>query len=441
MTSSGIRTLAIRGSVFEAASFVLSQGLRLASNLIVTRLLYPEAFGIAALVSIFISGLELLSDVGLQQVVVQKERGDDPDFLNTVWTMHLVRGLGLWVLALALAWPFALVYQEPDLRPLILATSVQLAFTGFSSTSFFTLRRKVSLGWINLVDLLSQLAGIVTVLTWAWIRPSVWALVTAGPVSALVRMTASHFLPVPYRNRLHWDRAIAREVFLFGRWIFAATAVYFFGRQGDRLLLGRFAGAATLGVYSIALFLAEAIGNVAERITHGVFFPIFSRVGESTTDELRRVYYRARLHLDVVSMTSLGGLSAAGPWVVQLLWDQRYLEAGWMVRILCLRVAMACVLTPCETCLVALGHPRYGFLRNCLRTLGVVAGASLGWRFFGLQGLVWGIATAEIPNFFLLWFAFRRHGLLRVWRELLPVPLFVAGFFAGSAIVAGLRLL
>jgi O-antigen/teichoic acid export membrane protein len=111
----GLRSRLLRGSAFEMIGYGLNQAVRLGSNLALSRLLFPEAFGVAALVNILNQGLVMLSDVGLPTVIVQSERGDDPRFLNTAFTWQAARALALWLIASACAIPMALLYHEPQL--------------------------------------------------------------------------------------------------------------------------------------------------------------------------------------------------------------------------------------------------------------------------------------------------------------------------------------
>ena len=97
MGSLGQRVL--RSSVVTIAGYGFNQVVRLGSNLILTRLLFPEAFGLMALVNVFMMGVVLLSDLGISQSVMQSKRGDDPVFLDTAWTVQIVRGSILTVVA------------------------------------------------------------------------------------------------------------------------------------------------------------------------------------------------------------------------------------------------------------------------------------------------------------------------------------------------------
>lgn len=142
MTS--LKKLAIRGTVWTIAGYGASQVLRFGSNLILTRLLFPELFGLTALVNIFITGLHLFSDIGIGPNIIQNKRGDDPAFLNTAWTLQVIRGFGLWFCCLLISWPVAKFYGEPQFLWLIPIVGLGTIITGFNSTALCTLNRHMS---------------------------------------------------------------------------------------------------------------------------------------------------------------------------------------------------------------------------------------------------------------------------------------------------------
>jgi O-antigen/teichoic acid export membrane protein len=73
----------MRGSLFTVIGHVAGEGLRLLSNLLLTRLLFPEAFGLMAIATAVLQGARMLSDVGIRGSIVQHERGAEPAFTNT----------------------------------------------------------------------------------------------------------------------------------------------------------------------------------------------------------------------------------------------------------------------------------------------------------------------------------------------------------------------
>jgi len=233
---------------------------------------------------------------------------------------------------------------------------------------------------------------------------------------------------------LEWDQSAWQEITQFGRWIFGSSVATFLSSQSDRLILGRLLGMSTLGVYSVALMLSEAIGAAVSRVVAGVLYPVFSRVSNEEPEILRDEYYAARLRLDVAALPALGMLTMLGDFIVILLWDARYVEAGWMLRVLAIRVAFACIMLPCEVCLVATGESRFGFLRSVVRMFAVLIGVPLGYAWGGPEGLVLAVALSEFPAAFVLWPASAKRGLFKFSRELLAFGLFGVGVLLASGI-------
>jgi O-antigen/teichoic acid export membrane protein len=427
----GLRRLALRGSAMEMLAFGGSQVIRFGSNLVLTRLLFPEAFGLTASVSVVLQGLVMLSDVGIAQAVIVSERGDDPRFLNTAFTLQVVRGVVLWLVASLLAWPVAVFYDDPRMFWLTCVSAFSLLIGAFHSTALYTLRRRVELGGIVALEIAGQTLNSVVMIVWAWISPSIFCLVAGGLASAVLNAVVSHSFRVGYRNRFAWDAEARREISRIGRWIFGSSALTFVGDRGSAILFAKFFGMADFGVSWIAIMLSDAIGLVTSRITAGVFFPILSRVRAEGTEKLRATYYAYRLRLDAISLPALGLMTSVGGFVILVFWDSRYADAAWMLQILCVRVAISCFLGPVENCLSSMGQTKFGMMRSAIKSVWVVTMVPLGYVLGDVRGFLWASAFAELPAIFVLWPALRRAGVLRVRRELLAVAFYLSGVSLG----------
>lgn len=428
----GLRSIALKASAYELVGFATTQILRLISNLVLTRLLFPEAFGLSSIVAVYCQGLTMLSDVGIGASVIRSPEGDDENFLNTAWTISVVRGAGLYLIALVLAWPAAALFGEEQLGPLLAVGSAGILISGFNSTTLLTLRRRVQSRTLILLELVTQVLGLVAIVVTAYITRSVWALIVGTHVSTIFRTLVTHFyFNLGYRNRFHWSKEAADSILKFGKWIFLSSAFQFLAQQADRIFLGRMAGMAELGVYTVAATLSELGGQLVVRLTHQILYPILSRVHREDPQRLTDTYYKARLALDtsIQSMAGVGCMLA--PQVIELLYDDRYASAGWMLRVLMVRTAIAGIVTPCESCLFALGHSKFGFLKSMLRVSSVVIGLPVASHFWGITGVVWVTALADLPSLVALLYFFHQKGLFRFTRELVG-PL----AFAGGALVA-----
>lgn len=358
----GLKALALRGTSFTVLDLVASNLLRLGSNLILTRILFPEAFGLMALVQTFVQGLKLFSDTGVIPSIVRSERGDDPDFLNTAWTIQICRGALLWVLATGFSFPLAAFYEEPMLGQLMPVAALTLLVSGLAPTNVATAKRHLTLGRLTALSLGTQAIGITITVVLAWLLDSVWALVIGGLLSAIATVALQHKILPGIRNRLHWNASAFWEIFNFGKFIFLSSALGFIMSQGDRLVLGKHMSMAEFGVYNIGYMLAMLPFMIGKSINGSVVFPLcrMRPIGESAAN--RAKVFRARRVTVTGALTLAGLLAFVGVPVVEFLYDPRYAMAGPVVVLMCLSLVPRSVVTSYAAVFLAAGDSRAQFI-------------------------------------------------------------------------------
>jgi O-antigen/teichoic acid export membrane protein len=162
-----LRQRVLRAGGWSIAGFALAQVIRFGTNLVMTRLLVPEMFGVMAIAHTVMIGLVLFSDLGLRLNVIQSRRGNDPVFLNTAWVTQILVGsllaLGAVVVAslLALANHLGLLppesaYAAPVLPYVIAALGSTLLLAGFESTRSAESSRRLALGRLIQVQLAAR---------------------------------------------------------------------------------------------------------------------------------------------------------------------------------------------------------------------------------------------------------------------------------------------
>ena len=410
---SSLKKLAIRGAVWTLIGYGLSQSLRLGANLILTRLLVPEMFGLMALVNVFILGLTLFSDIGIGPSIIQHQRGDDPDFLNTAWTVQIIRGFGLWFICLFIAWPIARFYDESQLLWLIPIVGLSTVINGFNSTALFTLKRKISLGKLTVFELGIQLIALSVMLVWAWFDRTIWALIVGNLVSEFLRMVISHRLVPETHNRFAWEQKALADIFSFGRWIFASTSMTFLAAQADRLILGKLLSFQLLGVYNIAFIFADLPKMVMNRIGNQVIFPVISRQATLPRTSLRKKIKQKRKLILLAATPCLAILVGFGDVLIYGLYDERYQDAAWMLPILALGIWPNLLTITMSPSLLAIGKPLYEACGNFLKFCYMVIGLPIGFSLLGVTGAVIVVALNDFPFYGAV-----SYGL---WREKLTV--------------------
>lgn len=413
------------------------QGLRLASNLILTRLLFPEAFGLMALVNVLLQGLAMFSDIGVRPAIVQHKDGDTDAFLNTAWTIQIIRGFGLYVVVLALAWPAALWFGRQDqlasmLVQLLPVAGLTAVLSGFASTRLATMDRKLRLGRLVALDIGSQVFGIAVMIAGALIYRSVWALVAGALARSAMKMVLSHVVIPGPRMRLAWDRRCVQELFHFGKWIFLSTALSFFSSRGDRLIMGSFLSLTSLGVYSVAVVFSESVRKLVTTLAQRVMFPAYARLARKDDPErLYRAMRRVKLLLMVVMLPPAGALVILGDWMIRLLYTKPYHEAGWMLQILAVGSMGLVVTWSSLPVLLAKGDSYRHFIVNTTRGAALLGGMWLGGYFYGTTGLVMGVACVNYVTYPVLAASVNKY---HVWMPVLDAAAFV--FTAGVVAAA-----
>jgi O-antigen/teichoic acid export membrane protein len=430
-----LKRAVLKGSAWTLGGVAAGQTIRLGKSLILSRLLFPEAYGVMAIVWAVLTCLDLLSDVGLSPGIVRSPRGDDPYFLNTAWTMKSIRGTVLCGIVCAIAYPVSLFYHKPQLAFLLPVAGLTVLIEGLGSTNTYSCQRNMAYSRITMLELINEIVGLGVTIGWALIHPTVWALLGGAVAGRISQVLGSHILLPGIRNRFHWDPAAFSELANFGKWVFFSSAIYLLYFQGDRLLLGRFLDSKLLGVYSIAIMLSEAISGVINKLTDTVLFPALSRTAISDRNRLRSVLYKMRLGTDVLMIMPIGVLMMVGGVVVKLLYDSRYQDAGWMLQILSVRLIMISMLLGGASSLFALGHSRYSVGQNICRAIWIFTMIPLGWHFFGMKGIVCAVSLTELPVFVVIWSGMAKYKILSLPHEMRSLAFAIAGIIVGYSLL------
>lgn len=409
MTGDGLRSRALRGTAITLGGTAGQQVLRLVANLILTRLLFPEAFGLMALVQTFTAGLQMFSDLGLRPSIIQNRRGEEPDFLNTAWTIQIIRGVVLWLVACALAWPLARFYDNEMILWMLPVVGLGALIQGFATTKGVVANRNLKLGRPTLIALASQVAGLVVMVGLALIWPSVWALVIGGLASGVVGVLAGHYFMPGVSNRLRWEPEAARDLLNFGRFIFLSTLASFFATQGDKLFLGRTVSLADLGIYNIGFFMSVFPAMLGSMVADRVLFPLYRQVPPSQSPQNRSKIGRARNLLTGSLFLMYGVLSLIAIPLVTMLYDARYAPAGPMLTVLALVRLPGSLTMGNSMLLLAEGnskdYSKLSILQGMLNMVYLV----LAFWLFGIFGVLLASGLSVMTTYPLLQYQLRRY--------------------------------
>lgn len=410
MRGQGLLHRAVRGSALTMFGFVSAQVIRLGSNLILTRLLFPEVFGIMALIMVVMQGLNNFSDVGIGPAILQSRRGDDRAFLNTAFTYQAIRGVGLWLGCCILAVPAARFYDAPELAWYLPVAGLTAILSGLLPTRVETANRHLQLARLTAMELVSSLVTVALTVALAAMLRSAWALVIALVLGSAIRVVIADRMLPGERNRFGIDPDSGRELRAFGKWIFPSTIVGFVIAQGDKMILGKYLTLGALGLYNIAFFLASVPLMLGMAVVGRILIPVYR---DSPPSESRENFLRLRRFRTMMTggfLVVLVMMALLGPALVGFLYDPRYAAAGPLVTLIaCATIPQLIVLSYDQAALAA-GDSRQFFVVTLIRAVLFIALFLPGVHFGGIAGGLLGQALAAILSYpAIVWLA-RRHG-------------------------------
>jgi len=311
--SSGFITATAQGIQFA---------LTLGSTMILARLLTPQDFGLVAMVWTVMGFLRVFKEAGLSTATVQREGISHAQVSNLFWINVAVSGLITLVVAAA-APAIAWFYREPKLVGITIALSATFLLAGAAVQHQALLSRQMRFKAIACIQVGSMLAGIVVGIGLAWLNYGCWSLVGLNLTTGVVALVLT-WLASGWRPQFFTRRSGTRPMLHFGASLTAGAFFYSLARGLDGLLVGRFYGAVSVGLYSRA---AAMLARPLEQVLYpfeAVLVPMFSRL-QNQPERYHRNFLQVYEAMALVSFLFTGMFFAlARPLTLVLLgpkWD------------------------------------------------------------------------------------------------------------------------
>ena len=426
-----LRARVIQGGGVLILGDLYANGVRLAANLVMTRLLFPEAFGLMVIVNLLFAGLSMLSDLGIRSAMIVKQGGINDTYLFTAWTMGILRGILLAIAGLLLAYPVSQFYGEPQLLGLIAIMSLSPILQSLGSPNPILAEKSVLFGRVVIWSAFSQTLSIMILLAWLLIYPTIWALAASAVIASLISAISSYYFFPGKRMRLAWDKESAWQIFSIGRWLFIASGLTFLARQGDSLIFSKWVTAEQLGVFSIAITFAKLVEILVERMSWSLLFPVYAELQSGMSERFNAQLRKVKLVLYGMCAPIVLVFALFGRDIINLLYDPRYHEAGWMLEIMAAGSVFFAAGAAILNIPMSFGDSYRHMWLQVFRFTVLVAVMTLGGFLAGITGLVIGIAVAQMLFYPILRGVTHKYGI----RDYQPDLLFLGVILSLIALV------
>jgi O-antigen/teichoic acid export membrane protein len=382
--NAGVWAFAMRGA---------SRALHLVRTIILARLLTPGDFGLMALATITLLFLETFTRAGFRNALIQRE-GDIEGYIDTAWTVEVLRTAATAALLVAGAPLVAAFYGNAEVVPVLRVMAIALLITGLTNMATVYLDRELDFKRVFRFEVAERMTEVLFAVTAGFLLRSVWALVIGAIAGAVGRVVASYVL-VPRRPRLEFDRSKALELFRYGRWIYGSIVLWFLTSELDDILVGRLAGAATLGLYRMAYTVSQSLVTEIAQTTNQVVFPAFSRL-QSDAARMRAGLVRSIHFIAFIAFPAAAGFLVLGHDLTRVLFGDQWLEMVPALRILSLAAAVKAVAAPVSVMFEGAGRPDMVTRLELGRLVIMAGGLYPAISAYGMEGAAWVTLGASV---------------------------------------------
>jgi O-antigen/teichoic acid export membrane protein len=305
--------------------------LRLLSNIALARLLDPSAFALTAITSLILTGIQMVSDVGIA-ITALREGEISREDEDRLWSMQVLRGIGVGLLTAAAAIPVGLIYGDSRLRDVLFALALMPILESAQSLYPVLALRHRRLLPTTLTELVGRIVAMTISILVALVSPTVWALLIGTLAATIMSVFTGHFM-AGRLPRFVFDRAYIARQWRFARWIQTSSTLTFVGGQIDKAAFPFLFGMSALGVYGIGATLAGMPSQITQRWSASVFYPLAVQLlrGEAAARaRLMAVRTTMLLYTAIATLAVMAG----SPSFFLLLYQPRYHAAAAIAEIL-----------------------------------------------------------------------------------------------------------
>jgi PST family polysaccharide transporter len=381
-----------RGALISAFGQGASLVFRMGSMVVMARLLVPEDFGLVGMITACTGFLGLFRDAGLSMATIQRASITRAQTSMLFWINLAVGGL-LAALSAAIAPILVGFYHEPRLLWATIVLGLSFVFNGAGAQHRAVLQRDMRFAVLTFIDIASILTSIAVGIGLAIAGLGYWALVgmtlCVHAVSFLGVWIVGGWVPDrPRRGAEVWS------MLTYGGTVTLNSVIVYIAYNTDKVLLGRFWGAATLGIYGRAYQLINLPTENLNTTIGQVAFPALSRL-QNDPGRLRNYFLKGYgLFLSLVMPITLGcGLFAED--IIRVFLGAKWDAAVPVFRLLAPTVFTFALINPLAWLLLATGRAKRGLMISLVLAPVVVLSYAAGLRF-GPNGVAAGFSIGTI---------------------------------------------
>ncbi|WP_282016604.1 lipopolysaccharide biosynthesis protein [Marinifilum flexuosum] len=410
----------LSGTLFTAVSKYTYIFISLVVTAILARILTPEDFGTIAIATVLIAFINLFCDMGFGPAIIQNKDLTDED-VNNIFTYSMILAC---VLALALYFSSQYIsrfYDQDSLMNVCKLLSINIFFTALNIVPKSLILKNKEFKFIAKRNVIVNiLLGFISVIA-AYLGMGIYSLLV-NPIGSSIIMFFINFKRVKIKISISLSITSIKKIISFSTYQFLFNFINYFSRNLDQLLIGKFIGLTSLGLYEKSYrLMQQPIGNIANVLTP-VMHPILSEF-QSQREKLLDYTKKITSLLALVGFCITPFLFFMADELIMIVFGKDWVDSIPVFRILSLSVCFQMINSATGSILQSGNGSKLLFLSGLINSLLNVVGILIGVLYYGeIENVaVFIVVTFGLNLLVSYYFIYSVMFKCSVWNELIKL--------------------
>lgn len=355
------------------------------TNIILARILTPEAFGIVATFNVIISFANIFTDAGFQKYIIQHEFKSQEDLFSSLnvafWTNFIFSCL-IWIDVFVCRGKIASLMGIQGNEEGVIIACLVIPFTSFSSIQTALFGRNFNYKVLFWVKLITSIIPLVVTVPLAIYFRNYWALVWGTIIKEAVQAILLTWMS-PWKPKLMYSRKQFISMFSFSVWTLLEQIAIWLTGNIDILFVTQLFNQYYVGIYKTSMSTVSSIFSLLHSALTPILFAALSR-SQNCDNRFRAIYYKFQ-RLTAILIIPLGvGSFLYRNLITEILLGAQWKEASGFIGIWSLALCCSIVFSYYNSEVIrSKGQPKLSLVIQICALLGISILFNVGkeWDF------------------------------------------------------------
>lgn len=373
----------IKATKWSTITEIIAKLITPITNMILARVLVPEAFGVVTTITMIISFADMFTDAGFQKYLIQYEFKSEKEkimSINVAFWSNLAISLIIWLVIIIFSEKIAIMVGNPGLGNIISIACIQLPLTSFSSIQMSIYKRDFDFKTLFIVRLISIIIPFFVTVPLAIFGYSYWSIIIGNILgnfsNALILTLKSKWKP-----KICYKFSILKKMFNFSMWSLIESISIWLTTWVDTFIIGSALDAYYVGVYKVSLTTVNGIFGLITASTVPVLFSALSRV-QNDDVEFKKIFFTTQKIVSYLVLPLSIGIFIYSDIVSAIFLGSSWNEAGNVIGIWGLMSGIVIVFASYSSEVYrAKGRPKLSFMAQMLHLIVLIPICIIGSKY------------------------------------------------------------